>query len=94
MISNGIAIPHAVDGSGKSRVLLALGVVKNKVTYNRTNLKLIFLIGIPQELDNSLIEANSRVYDLILTISQNQILFENVKNFDNHRAFIQMLEGI
>lgn len=94
VISNGIAIPHAVDGSGKSRVFLALGVVKNKVTYNRTNLKLIFLIGIPQELDNSLIEANSRVYDLILTISQNQILFENVKNFDNHRAFIQMLEGI
>ena len=31
VISNGIAIPHAVDGSGKSRVLLALGVVKTKL---------------------------------------------------------------
>lgn len=94
VISNGIAIPHAVDGSGKPRVLLSLGIVKQRVTYNKTRLKLIFLIGIPAKLDDSLVEVTSRIYDLISMVSRNQVLFENAENYDNNQSFIQMLEGI
>lgn len=94
VISNGIAIPHAVDSTGKPRLLLSFGIVKQKVTYNKTRLKLIFLIGIPEKLDDSLVEVTSRVYDLISMISRNQVLFENAENYDNNQSFIQMLEGI
>lgn len=94
VISNGIAIPHAVDSSGKPRVLLSLGIVKQRVTYNKTRLKLIFLIGIPAKLDDSLVEVTSRIYDLISMVSRNQVLFENAENYDNNQSFIQMLEGI
>lgn len=94
VISNGIAIPHAVDSSGKKRVLLSFGIVKEKAVYNKTRLKLVFLIGIPADLDDSLVEVISRVYDLISMISRNQVLFENAENYDNHQPFIQMLEGI
>lgn len=94
VISNGIAIPHAVDSSGKARVLLSFGIVKHKVTYNKTRLKLVFLIGIPEKLDDSLVEVTSRIYDLISMISRNQVLFENAENYDNKQSFIQMLEGI
>lgn len=94
VISNGIAIPHAVDSSGKPRVLLSFGIVKQRVTYNKTRLKLIFLIGIPAKLDDSLVEVTSRIYDLISMVSRNQVLFENAENYDNNQSFIQMLEGI
>lgn len=94
VISNGIAIPHAVDSSGKTRVLLSFGIVKQKVTYNKTRLKLVFLIGIPEKLDDSLVEVTSRIYDLISMISRNQVLFENAENYNNQESFIQMLEGI
>lgn len=94
VISNGIAIPHAVDSSGKPRVLLSFGIVKQRVTYNKTRLKLIFLIGIPAKLDDSLVEVMSRIYDLISMVSRNQVLFENAENYDNNQSFIQMLEGI
>lgn len=94
VIFNGIAIPHAVDSSGQARVLLSFGIVKQRVTYNKTRLKLVFLIGIPEKLDDSLVEVTSRVYDLISMISRNQVLFENAENYDNKRSFIQMLEGI
>ncbi|MCI1532022.1 MAG: PTS sugar transporter subunit IIA [Lactobacillus amylovorus] len=94
VISNGIAIPHAVDSSGKPRVLLSFGIVKQRVTYNKTRFKLIFLIGIPAKLDDSLVEVTSRIYDLISMVSRNQVLFENAENYDNNQSFIQMLEGI
>lgn len=94
VISNGIAIPHAIDSSGKPRVLLSFGIVKQRVTYNKTRLKLIFLIGIPAKLDDSLVEVTSRIYDLISMVSRNQVLFENAENYDNNQSFIQMLEGI
>ncbi|MEE8822629.1 MAG: PTS sugar transporter subunit IIA, partial [Lactobacillus amylovorus] len=94
VISNGIAIPHAVDSSGKPRVLLSFGIVKQRVTYNKTRLKLIFLIGIPAKLDDSLAEVTSRISDLISMVSHNQVLFENAENYDNNQSFIQMLEGI
>jgi hypothetical protein len=57
-------------------------------------LKLIFLIGIPAKLDDSLVEVTSRIYDLISMVSRNQVLFENAENYDNNQSFIQMLEGI
>lgn len=94
VISNGIAIPHAVDDSGKKRILLSFGVVKNRVTYNKTRLKLIFLLGIPSTMDDSLVEVTSRIYDLISLISRNSVLFENAESYDNDSSFTQMLEGI
>lgn len=94
VISNGIAIPHAVDNSGKKRILLSFGVVKNRVTYNKTRLKLIFLLGIPSTMDDSLVEVTSRIYDLISLISRNSVLFENAESYDNDSSFTQMLEGI
>ncbi|RVU71386.1 MULTISPECIES: PTS sugar transporter subunit IIA [Lactobacillus] len=94
VISNGIAIPHAVDNSGKQRILLSFGIVKSSVTYKKTKLKLVALIGIPEDLNTPLVEATSELYDFISMVIRNEVLLENAEKYDNTRSFIQMLEGI
>ncbi|MDF7638624.1 HTH domain-containing protein [Lactobacillus sp. ESL0791] len=94
IFSNGIAIPHAIDSSGKKRILLSVGIIQNKLAFKNRDIKLIFLIGIPQIMDNKLIDVTSRIYDLIGNISRNEVLFRNIIKYDNSKSFLQITEGI
>lgn len=94
VISNGIAIPHAVDNSGRELILLSFGIIKKRVVYKKTKLRFIALLGIPENLDSSLVKATSELYDFVSMIVRNQVLLENAEKYNNERSFIQMLEGI
>lgn len=94
VISNGIAIPHAIDNSGRERILLSFGIIKKRVVYKKTKLRFIALLGIPENLDSSLVKATSELYDFVSMIVRNQVLLENAEKYNNERSFIQMLEGI
>lgn len=94
IFSNGIAIPHAIDYSTKKRVLVSVGIIDNKILFKKNDLKLIFLIGIPENLDNELIDTTSRLYDFIGLISRNEILYNNFVNYDNSKQLIQIAEGV
>lgn len=94
IFANGIAIPHAVDSSGKKRILISVGIISNKINFRNRNVKLVFLIGIPKSLDNELVNATSRIYDLLGLISRNNILYENFLNYDNSKTLMQITEGV
>lgn len=94
IFSNGIAIPHAIDNSTKKRILVSVGIIDNKILFKKKELKLIFLIGIPENLNNELIDATSRLYDFIGLISRNEILYNNFVNYDNSKELIQIIEGV
>lgn len=94
IINNGVMIPHATDSSGKSRILLSFGIVKNKVEFSKSPIKLVALLGIPENLNDSLVEVISEIYDLITLIPQNEVLLENALFYDNEEPFTQMLEGV
>lgn len=94
IFSNGIAIPHAIDNSSKERILVSVGIIDNKILFKKKELKLVFLIGIPENLNNELIDATSRLYDFIGLISRNEILYNNFVNYDNSKELIQIIEGV
>ncbi|RHW48885.1 helix-turn-helix domain-containing protein [Lactobacillus bombicola] len=94
IFSNGIAIPHAIDHLGKERILVSVGIIDNKILFKKKELKLIFLIGIPENLNNELIDATSRLYDFIGLISRNEILYNNFVNYDSSKQLIQIVEGV
>lgn len=94
IFSNGIAIPHAVDDSSNQRILVSVGIIDNKISFRKNNLKLIFLIGIPNKLNQDLIDATSRLYDFIGLISRNEILHDNFIEYDNSKQLIQIVEGV
>lgn len=94
IFSNGIAIPHAIDYSAKERILVSVGIIDNKILFKKRELKLIFLIGIPENLNNELIDATSRLYDFIGLVSRNEILYNNFVNYDSSKQLIQIVEGV
>lgn len=94
IFSNGVAIPHAIDTSKKDRILLSIGIVQNDIAYKGRKIKLIFLIGIPEQLSQQLIDVTSHLYDLIGIISRNKVLYENVVNYDVTKPLIQITEGV
>lgn len=94
IFANGIAIPHAVDDSNHQRILVSVGIIDNKISFRKNQLKLIFLIGIPNTLNKDLIDATSRLYDFISLISRNEILHDNFIEYDNSKQLIQITEGV
>lgn len=94
IFSNGIAIPHAVDSSNKQRILISVGIVNNKLSFRNREVKLIFLIAIPNTLNDDLVNATSRVYDLIELISRNSVLYSNFLKYDNSKKLGQIAEGV
>ncbi len=73
---------------------LVLELLKKRVVYKKTKLRFIALLGIPENLDSSLVKATSELYDFVSMIVRNQVLLENAEKYNNERSFIQMLEGI
>ena len=94
IFTNGIAIPHAIDYSNKERILVSVGIIDNKISFKKNELKLIFLIGIPNSLNKELIDATSRLYDFIGLISRNEILYDNIAQYDDSKQLIQIAEGV
>ena len=94
VFQHGIAIPHMVDESGHSRILLTIGILTKPVKYQGKEVSLIFLIGIPKNLDAKLSKILTQAYDFIFMISGNEDIYSNLLNYDPTLELTQITEGI
>ncbi|WP_025021140.1 BglG family transcription antiterminator [Ligilactobacillus equi] len=94
IFGDGIAIPHLIDDSGHHRILVKAGIFDKAVTYKSRKVKVVFLVAIPKELDDNLTRTLSNVYDAINTMAANANMLSNLKNYDDNRGFIQIMEAI
>jgi lichenan operon transcriptional antiterminator len=94
IFENGIAIPHMIDNSGAKRILLTVGIFDKPVDYQQRRVQLVFLIGIPSQLDPQVNRALSQVYDLVFTVSRHQNIYSNLLNYNDQQSLTQITEGI
>lgn len=94
VFQNGIAIPHMVDKSNHSRILLTVGILSKAVKYQGKEVRIIFLIGIPQNLNSKLSKILSHVCDLIFMISGYDEIYNNLLEYDMDLPLTQITEGI
>ncbi|KRK40139.1 BglG family transcription antiterminator [Loigolactobacillus bifermentans] len=95
VFENGIAIPHVIDDSpAATSILLRIGIFKQPVKYQNRPVRFIFLIGIPQKLDQNLNRTLSQLYDLIFMISRQPSLAANLLDYDDTQPLTQITEGI
>ena len=94
LFPNGIAVPHAVDAFQTSKVVLGIGIVKHPFKYKEMPVRLIFVIGMPEQLNDELVSTVSRIYDLITSVAHNKVLYNNLLNYDPSKSFVQIVEGI
>ncbi len=94
VFENGIAIPHVIDSSKHQRILLQIGVFDRRTKYQDRDVQVIFLIGIPKELNHDLNKVLSQIYDLIFLIASNSNIYQGLLNYDNQQTLTQITEGI
>ncbi|WP_405024683.1 PRD domain-containing protein [Ligilactobacillus sp. LYQ139] len=94
LFPNGIAVPHAVDAFQTSKVVLGIGIIKRPFKYKEMPVRLIFVIGMPEQLNDELVSTVSRIYDLITSVAHNKVLYNNLLNYDPSKPFVQIIEGI
>lgn len=85
-----IALPHTINNQS-NKIELALGVFPNMVQVDGREIKLVFLLGIPEqtEYDASLLV---KIYDEIIKISANKKLLFELANASNYEELSKYLE--
>lgn len=89
VFDHAVAIPHSIQYAG-SRLVLAIGVFPTPIAHGENELRVIFLIGLPDQLpsdDNLLI----RVYDEIISITQDSALLDKITQADCFQALLRVL---
>ncbi|UQS81911.1 HTH domain-containing protein [Bombilactobacillus folatiphilus] len=94
VFSHGIAIPHVVDDTGHKQVLLKIGLYNQAIVYARKQVKIIFLIGIPKQLDTALNKTLSEIYDFIFIVSHNEGIYQNLLHLTPGAPLTKLMEGI
>lgn len=94
IFGDGVALPHVIDKSGLNRILVTVGLFEKPVVFDNQKVNVFFLVAIPNKLDAELSRVLSQVYDLIRSIAANSNIFNNLKNYDNNRGLIQLMEAI
>lgn len=94
IFGDGVALPHVIDKSGLNRILITVGLFEKPVVFDNQKVNVVFLVAIPNKLGAELSRILSQVYDLIRSIATNSNIFNNLKNYDNNRGLVQLMEAI
>jgi lichenan operon transcriptional antiterminator len=89
VFDNAIAIPHGVQYSG-NKLVLSVGVFPIPMKYNEHEIKVIFLLGLPEKVgvdDNLLI----RIYDEIMSLAQDRDMMDKLSVADSFSALLRVL---
>ncbi|MGN1015100.1 MAG: BglG family transcription antiterminator [Butyricicoccus sp.] len=89
VFDHSIAIPHSVQYAG-DKLVLAIGVFPQPLQYRDHEIRVIFLLGLPEQIateDNFLI----RVYDEIITIAQDEGMLNRIAAADSFSALLRAL---
>ena len=89
VFDHAVAIPHSIQYAG-DRLVLAVGVFPKPIEHKDHELRVIFLIGLPERLssDDSLL---IRVYDEIICITQDSALLDKITQADCFQALLRVL---
>jgi len=87
-----IALPHTINYQS-NKLEVALGVFPEKIEENGKEIKLVFLLGIPDQADNddSLIV---KIYEEIIQLASNDQLVQKIAESKNYEEVSQYLEEI
>ena len=89
VFDHGVAIPHVVQYTS-TRLVLAIGSFEKPVPYNGQDIRIIFLMGIPEtaDSDDSML---IRVYEEIIRVAQEPELLEKVANAKDFQSLLRAL---
>jgi lichenan operon transcriptional antiterminator len=85
-----IALPHTVNHKS-NKIELALGVFQEKITVDGKEIKLVFLLGIPEQTDNDA-SLLVKIYDEIIQIAADKQLINQLASTNSYEDLSLYLE--
>lgn len=92
VFDNFIALPHTFNQQS-NQIELALGVSPETMIVDGKGLKLVFLLGLPEQQTNNSEYLIVKIYDEIIRIANNQQLIEDIVNIQNYRDLKHLLDN-
>ena len=95
IFEQGIAFPHALN-KGFNKIVLSVGVFKNQLFVGNQSIQIVFLAGIPENIDDGAENSLLEMYDLIFRIARRKEIHQKIGETTNGKEFISLLkrEGI
>lgn len=87
---NGIAIPHTVN-KGNSKFVLSIGVYEDAKTKTKDKLKVVFLLGVPETLEDKQQQYLTFIYDRIFSFGSDKNDYEELLNAKNDNQVKSLL---
>jgi len=89
VFDHAVAIPHSVQYAW-DKLVLSVGVFPQPLSHNGSEIRVIFMMGLPEQLteDDSLL---IRLYDEIISITQDAELLNKIASADSFQALLRAL---
>ncbi|WP_125980386.1 BglG family transcription antiterminator [Loigolactobacillus iwatensis] len=94
IFENGVAIPHAINEVKKQQICLSVGILKEPFKAGKREVRFIFLIGIPQNLNQQLNRVLDIIYDFIFNLVHQKDILQNLLHYQIDQPIDQLMEGI
>ncbi len=88
VFDNQVAIPHTLQRAG-DRLVLAVGVCPRSVRQGEREVRTIFLMGLPEDAGRDTLLV--RIYEEIISITNDKPLLDNIANADSFQALLRAL---
>ena len=89
IFGHSIAIPHSIQFVS-DKLVLAVGVSHQPICCNDHKVQVIFLLGIPHELDSD-DSILIRVYDEIISLARNEEMLKKIASANNFQELLGAL---
>lgn len=86
-----IAFPHTFNHQSQS-IELAIGVFPKKIIADGKEVKLVFLLGLPEQQNDHNEHLIVKIYDEIIGIANNQRLVDQLGNVSTYEEFTKVIE--
>ncbi|MDT3391144.1 BglG family transcription antiterminator [Loigolactobacillus coryniformis subsp. coryniformis] len=94
VFENGIALPHTINEIAKPVIFLQIGILQKPLLVNKRKVHLIFLLGIPQQLNQQLNRVLDTLYDFIFSVVRQENVLQNLLHYRLDQPIEQLTEGI
>lgn len=91
IFEEGIAFPHTLN-RGFNSIVLNVGVFKNPLLVGGKSVQIVFLAGIPENIDVDVENSLLNMYDLIFRIARMKEIHSKIGELTNEKEFISFLK--
>lgn len=89
IFSNGIAFPHAIN-FGSEKILFYLGVLEKNLV-KKDDIEFIFMVGIPDNMNDIIESELLQLYDYMLSITSNPKKVSEIHQINNSNEFLNWI---